>query len=145
MPNNKLEKAIEEAVNLPPMDFCGVMCKFSQDIINRLQAENERLERVVEYTQGIIDVLFTDNAKLLAKQSGIQATETTNMLRDMEFALETTKTEAYKEFAEKIEGRIAVTILKGKSDEYADGFVDALDGVNGEVDNLLKELVGEDK
>ena len=55
------------------------------------------------------------------------------------------KAEAYKEFAEKMEERIAVKILKDKSNEYAEGFVDALDGVNGEIDNLLKELVGEDK
>ena len=59
--------------------------------------------------------------------------------------LDEIKSEAYKEFAEKIEERISVKILKDKSNEYAEGFVDALDGVNGEIDNLLKELVGEDK
>ena len=48
-----------------------------------------------------------------------------------------------KEFAERLEERIAVHLLKNKSNEYADGFADALDGVNGEIDNLLKEMVGE--
>lgn len=58
-------------------------------------------------------------------------------------AIKHTKSEAYKEFAEKLEERIAVHLLKNKSNQYAEGFADALDGVNGEIDNLLKELIGE--
>ena len=50
--------------------------------------------------------------------------------------------EQYKECIEKVEERIAVHLLRDKSNEYAEGFADALDGVNGELDNLLKELGG---
>ena len=109
------------------------------DLINRLQAENERLEKVVEYKQGIIDVLFTDNAKLLAKQSEIQATATTNVLRDMELAIEIAKAEAYKEFAELSIKRICEQVsAPTPSESYI------VEKCNQAIYNLLKELVGED-
>ena len=102
------------------------------DLINRLQAENERLEKVVEYKQGIIDVLFTDNAKLLGKQSGIQITAATNILRDMELILETAKAEAYKECIEKVKA-----LFPSDNEPYQ--YWEIHEG----ADNLLKELVGE--
>lgn len=49
MPNNltnkELEKAIEKAVNLPHIDFCGVICKFTEDIINRAKANEKHYRR----------------------------------------------------------------------------------------------------
>lgn len=100
-------------------------------VINRLQAENEKKDRAFE---NLIEV-----ARLWKEKYSNAKKE----LFDKTEQLKTAKAEAYKEFAEKIEERIAVKILKDKSNEYAEGFVDALDGVNGEIDNLLKELVGE--
>ena len=44
LPDSELEQAIDKAANLEPIEFCGLMCKFTEDIINRLQAENERLK-----------------------------------------------------------------------------------------------------
>ena len=119
---NRLQERVEK---------CEKVEHYADKTIATLQAENERLETVVEYKQGIIDVLFTDNSKLLAKQSEIQATATTNMLRNMEAAIETAKAEAYKEFAERL------------TDKF--GFNSSIVDVYEEIDNLLKELVGEDK
>ena len=109
---------------------------------DRLQAENERLETVVEYKQGIIDVLFTDNSKLLAKQSEIQATATTNMLRNMEAAIETAKAEAYKEFADRLD---KASFITGYTTGFGGKDVPIKHVTMANVHSILKELVGEDK
>ena len=91
------------------------------------------LQRVstISHTIDLINRLQAENEELKSAINGFRGYE------------DKIKAEAYKEFAEKIEERIAVKILKDKSNEYAEGFVDALDGVNGEIDNLLKEIIGE--
>ena len=139
--NERLQKDKQPMiVNSIQDDFCGVPCEFMEEKINYLQEENKKLK--------------VDNEKLKSKNivlnSLIEMKNDTicnqrKVIDMLECQLKTAKAEAYKEFAEKIEERIAVKILKDKSNEYAEGFVDALDGVNGEIDNLLKELVGEDK
>ena len=54
------------------------------------------------------------------------------------------KAEAIEEFAEKLlEERLAVILLKGKNDDYSEGYEDALDYVEKQVNNLVKEMVGD--
>ena len=99
------------------------------DLINRQKAEIKRL------TSGKCIYLSDDETTEYCVEGPCPKYKTEAQI----------KAEAYKEFAKKMEERIAVKLLRNKSNEYAEGFVDALDGVNGEIDNLLKELVGEDK
>lgn len=112
------------------------------DLINRLQAEIEHIDNEssalladIDFRENEINRLQAENERLIDDNKFLQD----NRWKELSFV----KAEAYKEFAEKMEERIAVKILKGKSNEYANGFVDALDGVNGEIDNLLKELAGD--
>ena len=143
--NNEIIKTLQEMADYPHNYEEGQDLQNALDLINLLQAENERLEKVVEYKQGIIDVLFTDNAKLLGKQSEIQITAATNILRDMELTLETAKAEAYKECIEKVKA-ISPLRFNVEHTEYYDKpsidkmvlFID-----DNDLDNLLKELVGE--
>lgn len=75
--------------NADPMDFCGVLCRYSEELINKARAE------------------------------------------------------AIKEFAELlVEEKLAVVFLKGKTDEYTEGYHDALCFVEEQIDNLVKEKVG---
>lgn len=113
------------------------------DLINRLQAENERKDKIY------IELLKTssERAGIIGEQNA-EIERLKNTLDDVldrepllvERSEKYAKAEAYKECIEKVEERIAVHLLRDKSNEYAEGFADALDGVNGELDNLLKEL-----
>ena len=65
-----------------------------------------------------------------------------DILALIDFKCKTTKTEAIKEFAEKlIEERLAVVLLKEKTDEYAEGYYDALCYTEEQVVNLKNEIV----
>ena len=77
---------------------------FLKDLINRLQAENERLKKESE--------IFADIGKMYSE----------------------IKAEAYKEFAE----RLKETFPK-------DDFLRSTKQISKDIDNLLKEKVGEDK
>ena len=57
--------------------------------------------------------------------------------------LETTKNATRKEFVEKLEECIAVYTFRDKSNEYVEGFADALDSVNENLDKLLEEMENE--
>jgi FtsZ-binding cell division protein ZapB len=116
------------------------------DLINRLEAEKsnlkETLDRVVGEVKGLRDTnkeLQAENERL-KEENQYQDQAVLNALRKVRKI----RLDAYKEFAGLLEERIAVHLLKNKSNEYADGFADALDGVNGEIGDLLKELAGED-
>lgn len=104
--------------------------KIVLDLINRLHAENERLkkgdERVVEACK-----------ELKAKNDGLKAE--LNCYKTWYFEavedIETAKTEAYKECIEKV-----------KEKALSHYFDDVVLSVRiDDIDNLLKEMVGEDK
>jgi hypothetical protein len=70
------------------------------------------------------------------------------MLRDMELALETTKAEAYKEFAERLKNEIINDTAYACDSTQHSGYYDyqiKIGDIPEYIDNLLKELVGEDK
>lgn len=86
--------------------------KYTLDLINRFEAENEQLTKDKE-----------NLAYSLANAVGQKMTA---------------KTEAYKEFAERLKTEYAkgMNWFKKKESYYVDV---------GDIDNLLKEMVGEDK
>jgi hypothetical protein len=136
---------VEECKNCPYVEgypYCdGPMERDVLDLINRLQAENERL--------------FLENQKLISVMLWGNKKDKKNLLKQI-------KAEAYKEFAELVQGEIddaihsnynAKTERMSKpnvdmADEfisYCEGKIHALSGLSSYVDNTLIELVGEDK
>ena len=111
--DNRLEQAIEKAVNLEPIDFCGVMCKFTNEIINRLQEENERLENNLE----AMAVTMRNSAKA-------------------------TRAEARKEFAERLHEYINGIIERHEMPMFPFSIA-FVSGIETKVDNLLKEMESE--
>lgn len=107
--------------------------------VNRQKAEVERLK--IENKLLIENDISNKYPNCVLVEKGRIYTRT---LEDYDELIGDISAEAYREFAEKFEERIAVHLLRNKSNEYADGFADALDGVNEEIDNILKELVGGD-
>ena len=124
------------------LTVCNEALDNSIKLNNRLQAESEDLKTQFRYLDIECERLEAENERLKESNRLLINNPVLDWQDDLENEI---KVEAYKEFAEKVEERIAVKILKDKSNEYAEGFVDALDGVNGEIDNLLKELVGGNK
>ena len=100
----------------------GYLCDNSIDLINRLQAENERLKPFE-------DKIAKFNSHIRVEDMLVFASSLEEWL---EFC-ENLKAEAYKEFAER---------LKDMSEHFweeKENFVS-----EEQIDNLLKELVGED-
>ncbi len=115
----------DECEQCPYFKYEDCTEKLTQDLdnlINNLQTENERLNKEVE----------TEIDKLNAEKN------------DVMYYKAQIKAEAYKECIEKVNERIAVTTFTNKSEEYSNGFYDAIAWVDGEIDNLFDELVGED-
>ena len=86
---------------------CFYLEKYALDLINRLQAENERLKNNIS----AMAITLSNSAKA-------------------------TRHEAYKEFAERLEKRLYNDVTLFTQQRYI---------VVDHIDNLLKELVGEDK
>lgn len=94
--------------------------KLALDLINRLQAENERLRNAYKQCAWERDNFQADNERLygiLENKGGLILTKTA-------------KAEAYKECIEKVKK------LRGNYTGYA---------FDRKLDNLLKEMVGDDK
>jgi hypothetical protein len=96
---------------------CAIKTENIIDLINRLQAENERLK-------GISD---NKTKELLRYNDSIE---------ELHKKLETAKAEAYKEFAERLTEEIINDIHFSQIEK---------DYLCVMIDNLLKEMVGEDK
>lgn len=109
------------------------ICIFSKmkivlDLINRLQEEKEALINGQETLQKYIADLQAENENYSKNNQ-----QMTSDILALYKALKTAKTSAYKEFAERLkENSIATFSFKGVV-------------MVEEIDNLLKELVGEDK
>lgn len=123
--------------------------ELSLDLINRLQEKDKTRHKVFETKCEELEIAKAENERLKIENAKLRGYKTNDwLIRGIspeqleQEKIQVWKAEAYKEFAEKMEERIAVKLLRNKSNEYVEGFVDALDGVNGEIDNLLKELVG---
>ena len=173
MTDNEVIKALEccietSGVNCGERPYCdncvtdentSLMMTNALDLINRLQAKLDEAEDTIQFADKELKKANTEIERLKSDVS-VSRDAYMSMKDRYEYekekiekakqkcigiakSLETAKAEAYKECIEKVEERIAVKLLKNKSNEYAEGFSDALDGVNGELDNLLNELVGD--
>lgn len=98
-----------------PCDKCRNMQTDAFSLITRQKAEIERLKKANE--------TFTDIGKMYSE----------------------IKAEAYKEFAERLNAKFAVAIIKNISVEFALGYKTAFIDITDNIDNLLKKMVGDDK
>ena len=152
--DSEIIKALEEWIK----NYDGSYVNFKKlgnalDLINRLQAENSNLTSDLTSLQNDLTSAKAENERLRENNKAIMQT-----IADVH-------TEAYKECIEKvkeeikqalksnykaIQGRIAYYENQGDmfvGDEFVDycnGKVDCLRGLDDFLDNLLKELVGED-
>lgn len=131
---------------------CGVtLLNLSYDLINRLQARVEKCEKVERFADKTIATLQAENKRLSTlAELGNKRADDYRVMRDRALKAEKeverlkkgwkadviltadTKAEAYKEFAERLkENSIATFSFKGVV-------------MVEEIDNLLKELVGEE-
>ena len=127
-------------------DRCGVkgckIARYALDLINRLQAENEKNENIIRLADKTIETANAEIERLknaykqCAWERDIFAEDMTQEIKkDCSFLMldiKTIKTEAYKECLEKVEQRDA-----SESDFY-------IMVKKTEFDNLVKEMVGED-
>ncbi len=125
MPNNltdnEIKKALEEYSVKYNLTYNGKQAKATLDLINRLQAENERLkndlnEIIVEYQR--LDDTVTNGAEV-CHNCHLKYAE----------KIKQAKAEAYKECIEKVKKRAELSSCSN--------------AVNTIADNVLKELVGE--
>ena len=100
------------------------------DYINRLQAENERLQNIL--------LSFTSKVTAWSNKKGYDTTELSliAILDESKNVTANIKAEAYKEFAERLKEK-AMAKYKTIDNEYLYEFD------NNFIDNLLKELVGD--
>ena len=103
--------------------------KDALDLINRLQAENEKLKKV-KYIFSTVDYCESDLAKALKENEELKSA--INGFRDYEHKI---KAEAYKEFAERLANK--AMLPQEINDDYAVGLTT--------IKKTLKELVGDDK
>ena len=102
-----------------PLICIGNLLTDVLDLINRLQAENERLNGCVKSEEEVREIAKRTMEPLVKEITKEQ----------IDTAVKLAKAEAYKEFAERL-----------KENAFPLRFA-----TNTEIDNLLKELVGEDK
>ena len=63
----------------------------------------------------------------------------------LEHQVETVRAEAIKEVFEKLEERLFVHSFKAASEDYTRGQVDCMEFVDSRIEELKKEMVGDDK
>lgn len=150
--NDKLKKLTEEVSNLNPTDFCKVMHSFTRDIINRLQAENEKKDELC------IELLKTssERAEIISEQNiEINRLKEENKILDLNRRMallekeslydkiKTSKAEAYKECIEKVKEiaikKKIVYVADASLQEQETGWLEIQEMA---LDNLLKKIGG---
>ena len=107
---------------------------------NSQKAKIERYEKTV-------GKLAIKNGVVIGLLNGKETTYISKRLHKIfkNMAVNRAKSEAYREFVEKIFESISVYKFENKSKEYRDGFMDAVNWCNEKIDNTLKELTEENK
>jgi regulator of replication initiation timing len=128
----------------------------SLDLINRLQSNNQNSSAgsSVSSLLDTINNLTLERSNLIAENNRLQA-ENERLKNDLAISkketkrymtgYKTAKAEAYKECIEKVKERLAVHSFTSNSTEYTDGMLDCMEWVDSKIEELKKELVGEDK
>ena len=118
-----------------PCDKCNTMLKDTLDLINRIQAENERLkEENNQLHKAFVNAECNyDDMRLKYIDKKVDVDRL--LISNAEI-----KAEAYKEFAEELKKKIFFVNIHNC--EKAE--IKCIDLKPEHIDNLLKELVGED-
>lgn len=121
------------------------------DLINRLQAENERLKNCVKSEDEVMDIAKRTMEPLVKEITREQ----------IDIAVKQAKVEAYKEFAKKVNDEISEAVYSNhraiterinehNANRYEDKIcsmwddqITALVSIRFYIDNLLKEMAGE--
>ena len=146
-------------INLPYLehqneDFCGVPCKFMEDLIKKKVDESaEKMQAEIKRLNTALDIAlkFNSNAETDKRLANMELARANSVIEDLrheirnlecekgqlegtiECLVEQAKIEAIKEFAERVKARAILPIgtLYGKMVYIKD------------IDNLLKEMVGD--
>lgn len=115
--------------------------------IASIRNENRELKEEIEVLKAKYYKLCEHTEKIEYELAEKQAD--TSWFRDAKVSLlspviRKIKSEAIKEFAGKVvEERLAVVCLEGVTEEYSNGYHDALCYVEEQIDNLKKEMAGD--
>lgn len=129
MTNNEIKKALKDLAGKTNCQLCVVhetcpsgICIFREalDLINRLEAENERLKEGTSVRDKIID------------ERGAEVIRHDNAIRSLRKQLETAKTEAYKEFVEKAKEELCEWVGADNSITYS--------RIERVLDNFVEEM-----
>ena len=162
--DNEIKKALECCGKNPPIcNVCGYRGRCNRidcydylkrdtlDLINRLQAENERLKNCVK---------SEDEVRAIAKRT-MEPLVKEITREQIDIAVKQAKVEAYKEFAKKVNDEISEAVYSNhraiterinehNANRYEDKIcsmwddqITALVSIRFYIDNLLKEMAGE--
>ncbi len=155
MTDNEIIKALEGMINKYHSEFSAVVL----NLINRQQAENKGLAEAIHNLTIEKDALFDKAEELKAEIERLKDCPKCVYEYDGEMteycvqgpctkftSIEKIKSEAYKEFAEKLQA-FCKEIIANKWNEKVSpvSWSYAYDNFIDDIDNLLKELVGEEK
>ena len=134
-------KDVVKVVRCKDCDNCvtdentSLMMTDALDLINRLQADVEKCEKVEYFADKTIATLQAENERL---KKSLEQCEDSGEYWESKY--NTTKAEAYKEFAERLKEK-----AEKKQIVYGGALVRTDYTMSGnQLNNLLKELVGED-
>ncbi len=148
MTDNEIIKALECCINIgergctdcpaydTKIDDCvGIPWKSILDIINRLQAENDKLAKdwsdITIEKDELFDIAEKQKAEIERLNKEIDRLSQIILYHPGQMA------DAIKDFAERLKAKEAIHFCKcGEPFVYTDLF-------NGEIDNLVKEMVGD--
>jgi uncharacterized protein with von Willebrand factor type A (vWA) domain len=122
-----------------------------KDLINSLQDKNKNLQERNVILGGLVDTQKAENERLesLLERLGDDIDLKLKYIYELEEKLETAKAEAYKEFAERAIDRVKKArqkyqrLCKEQGEEMEEYMHIHFNGITGIINNLLKELVGD--
>lgn len=124
-------------------DCIETLAKYSLNLINRKDAEIDELKKEnSELFYTLLGVMHSVDKWLEGDELEQDEVNRAVTMREKTLRIvEQAKFEAIKEFADRlITERLAVITLKGKSNDFAEGFQSALEYVEEQSNNLLKEM-----
>ena len=143
MEDNEIVKALESEIHLSEYvdsEYCDAvnvsLIQSAIDLINRLQAQNKDLAETVHNLTIEKDTLFDKAEELKAEVERLEKEKDEYAYlydKHINTAFSHIKSEAYKEFAERLKKKYKPYVILGS------GVAEI------EIDNLIKEMVGEDK
>lgn len=137
--DNEIIKALKESLEIMlcegDLQRSATISK-SLDLINSLQAENEKNENIIRLADKTIETANAEIERLKEEKTKFEnkIDEIYPLVMQLPNAMQQAKSEAYKEFAE----RLKRFIIPQKADGYTREII-----LKSDIDNLVKEMVGE--